>query len=183
MNWSSATPIETPYRLAHGDAVADIAVTPGENGAYAVRAGDRTITAAVLERQAHEATFLIDGARKRVLFNLPAEENAGARLQLSVGGRDFDLTNLNAIVASALETAGAGAVAAPMHGALLEVFVAPGQKVAAGDRLAVLEAMKMQHELTAAVDGEIAAVHFEPGAQVPADAIVMEIAPAEPSSA
>ena len=183
MNWSSATPIETPYRLAHGDAVTEIAVTPDGNGAYALRAGEKAMTGAVLAREAHEATLLIGGARRRVLFNLPADENPGARLQLSVDGRDFDLTNLNAVVASALEAAGAGAVAAPMHGALLEVFVAPGQKVAAGDRLAVLEAMKMQHELTAAVDGEIAAVHFEPGAQVPADAIVMEIAPAEPSSA
>ena len=38
------------------------------------------------------------------------------------------------------------------------VFVAAGQAVAAGDRLAILEAMKMEHTLTAARDGVVAEV-------------------------
>ena len=52
----------------------------------------------------------------------------------------------------------------------------PGDTVSKGDRLAVLEAMKMQHELTADIDGAISAVHRDPGVQVAADSVIMEIA-------
>ncbi len=59
-----------------------------------------------------------------------------------------------------------GLVKAPMHGKLVAVFVAPGDRVERGQRLAVVEAMKMEHVLTAAADGEVAEVAAEPGAQV-----------------
>ena len=62
-----------------------------------------------------------------------------------------------------------------MHGMLLEVFVIEGQTVARGDRLAVVEAMKMQHELIAGVGGEVTAIHFEAGCQVAAEVLLMEI--------
>jgi 3-methylcrotonyl-CoA carboxylase alpha subunit len=55
-----------------------------------------------------------------------------------------------------------------MPGRLLALHVGPGQKVHAGDRLAVLEAMKMEHRLTAPFDGTVTAVHTSEGAQVSA---------------
>jgi 3-methylcrotonyl-CoA carboxylase alpha subunit len=59
-----------------------------------------------------------------------------------------------------------GTVKAPMHGKLVAVFVRPGDKVEKGQRLAVVEAMKMEHALVAPADGEVAEVAAEPGAQV-----------------
>jgi 3-methylcrotonyl-CoA carboxylase alpha subunit len=59
-----------------------------------------------------------------------------------------------------------GLVKAPMHGKLVAVFVAPGDHVKKGQRLAIVEAMKMEHVLTAPADGEVAEVASEPGAQV-----------------
>jgi 3-methylcrotonyl-CoA carboxylase alpha subunit len=59
-----------------------------------------------------------------------------------------------------------GTVKAPMHGRLVAVFVAPGERVAKGQRLAIVEAMKMEHALTAPADGEVAEVLAEAGAQV-----------------
>ncbi|HQY43565.1 MAG TPA: acetyl/propionyl/methylcrotonyl-CoA carboxylase subunit alpha [Paracoccaceae bacterium] len=56
----------------------------------------------------------------------------------------------------------------PMPGLVKAVFVAAGQDVAAGDRLAVLEAMKMEHTLTAGRAGTVAEVLVAPGAQVEA---------------
>src|ERR671913_134515 len=47
-----------------------------------------------------------------------------------------------------------GLVKAPMHGKLIAVFVKPGDRVAKGQRLAILEAMKMEHALLAAAEGE-----------------------------
>ena len=59
-----------------------------------------------------------------------------------------------------------GVVKAPMHGKLVAVFVQPGDRVEKGQRLAVVEAMKMEHALVAPADGEVAEVAAEPGEQV-----------------
>jgi len=61
---------------------------------------------------------------------------------------------------------GSGVIAAPMPGLIKAVYVEAGQQVAAGDRLAILEAMKMEHTLTAWRDGVIAEVLAEAGQQV-----------------
>ncbi|SNS80363.1 acetyl-CoA carboxylase biotin carboxylase subunit [Tropicimonas sediminicola] len=67
-------------------------------------------------------------------------------------------------------------VEAPMPGLLREVLVVPGQAVRAGDRLAVLEAMKMEHALLAARDGVVAEVLAGPGTQVAAHAPLIRLA-------
>jgi biotin carboxyl carrier protein len=67
----------------------------------------------------------------------------------------------------------AGTVAAPLPGVTLEVRVAPGDSVRAGDVLVILEAMKMENEIAAPRAGVVEAVHVEPGANVGAgDALV-----------
>ncbi|MBO9446874.1 acetyl-CoA carboxylase biotin carboxylase subunit [Ruegeria sp. R14_0] len=68
-----------------------------------------------------------------------------------------------------------GRITAPMPGLLIEVAAKPGQKVAKGDRLAVLEAMKMQHLITATVDGVVSAVHVAAGQQVTLGVVMIEI--------
>jgi 3-methylcrotonyl-CoA carboxylase alpha subunit len=59
-----------------------------------------------------------------------------------------------------------GSVKAPMHGKVVAVFVKPGDRVEKGQRLAIVEAMKMEHALVAPAAGEVAEVAAEPGAQV-----------------
>ncbi|HEX2556529.1 MAG TPA: acetyl/propionyl/methylcrotonyl-CoA carboxylase subunit alpha [Microvirga sp.] len=61
---------------------------------------------------------------------------------------------------------GGGSVKAPMHGKLVALFVQPGDRVEKGQRLAIVEAMKMEHALVAPADGEVAEVTGEVGAQV-----------------
>lgn len=51
-----------------------------------------------------------------------------------------------------------GAIEAPMPGRVLEVSVAVGEEVLAGQRLMVVEAMKMEHALTAPRDGVVASI-------------------------
>jgi 3-methylcrotonyl-CoA carboxylase alpha subunit len=63
--------------------------------------------------------------------------------------------------------AGAGGIIkAPMHGKLIALFVSAGEVVVKGQRLAIVEAMKMEHVLTAPRDGTVTEVAGEPGAQV-----------------
>ncbi len=68
--------------------------------------------------------------------------------------------------AADLAGGGSGAVTAPMHGKVLSVAVAKGDKVVKGQRLMVLEAMKMEHALDAATDGVIAELSVAAGDQV-----------------
>jgi 3-methylcrotonyl-CoA carboxylase alpha subunit len=67
-------------------------------------------------------------------------------------------------------------IEAPMPGLVKAVFVEPGQQVSEGDRLAILEAMKMEHSLLAARDGVVAEVLADAGAQVEAGAALVRLA-------
>ena len=76
----------------------------------------------------------------------------------------------------ATEPAGGGnLIEAPMPGLVRSVHVSAGQAVAAGDKLAVLEAMKMEHALTAARDGVVAEVLVSAGVQVEAGAALIRL--------
>ncbi|MGE3148840.1 MAG: biotin carboxylase N-terminal domain-containing protein [Pseudorhodoplanes sp.] len=72
---------------------------------------------------------------------------------------------------------GDGAVRAPMHGRVVAVLVEKGAKVGKGHRLAVIEAMKMEHAVTAAQAGVVADIAAEAGQQVSQGARLMTIAP------
>lgn len=66
-------------------------------------------------------------------------------------------------------------VEAPMPGLVKAVFATAGQEVKEGDRLAILEAMKMEHSLLAARDGVVAEVLAADGDQVEAGAALIRL--------
>ncbi len=66
----------------------------------------------------------------------------------------------------AMDDTGGAAVKSPMHGKLVALMVKPGDAVAKGQKLAVVEAMKMEHALASPRDGVVAEVLGEVGAQV-----------------
>ncbi|RCS59959.1 pyruvate carboxylase [Parvibium lacunae] len=66
-------------------------------------------------------------------------------------------------------------VGAPMPGMVVTVAVKPGQKVAKGDPLVSIEAMKMETMIRAEQDGEIKAVHVKPGKNVAAKDLLVEL--------
>ena len=84
--------------------------------------------------------------------------------------------------AAAARRAPAGAASpearTPMPGTVVAVSVATGDTVAAGQELAVVEAMKMEHPVTAAVAG-VVTVHVAEGDAVAAQALIAVVEPAE----
>ncbi|ETX14515.1 3-methylcrotonyl-CoA carboxylase subunit alpha [Roseivivax halodurans JCM 10272] len=74
---------------------------------------------------------------------------------------------------------GENVIEAPMPGRVSRVSVSAGQSVRAGDRLALLEAMKMEHALTAWRDGTVAEVLVSEGDQVEAGAALVRLEPEE----
>jgi acetyl/propionyl-CoA carboxylase alpha subunit len=81
------------------------------------------------------------------------------------------------------EAAGDGQIRAPMPGKLILVSVKPGETVAKGQALATLEAMKMEHTLTAPFDGTVEAVEAAAGAQVDEGALLVRLAPRQAEGA
>jgi 3-methylcrotonyl-CoA carboxylase alpha subunit len=81
--------------------------------------------------------------------------------------------------ATAEAGAGDGVIKAPMHGRVLAVDVAVGDRVAVGQRLAVIEAMKMEHTLRAPFAGTVTEVPVGAGNQVVEGAQIMVIEPSE----
>ncbi len=70
---------------------------------------------------------------------------------------------------------GDGTVAAPMNGKVIAVFVEPGQQVKKGARVALMEAMKMEHSLTAPIDGTVTEVAAVAGGQAVEGAALVRI--------
>jgi acetyl-CoA/propionyl-CoA carboxylase biotin carboxyl carrier protein len=68
-----------------------------------------------------------------------------------------------------------GEVHSPMQGTVLSVAVAAGQEVAVGDVICIVEAMKMENEVTAHTAGTISAVSVEAGQAVAADEVIAVI--------
>ncbi|QCO54957.1 acetyl/propionyl/methylcrotonyl-CoA carboxylase subunit alpha [Pseudorhodobacter turbinis] len=125
-----------------------------------------------LDGTAHLATrsaglWRIDGAPL-----IPAQKT-GATVTVFAPEAAFIFTPVDPLVRAA-EGAGSGnATLSPMPGLVKSVFVTAGQAVTAGDKLCVLEAMKMEHTLTAARDGVVAEVLVVEGAQVEAGAALI----------
>jgi 3-methylcrotonyl-CoA carboxylase alpha subunit len=72
-----------------------------------------------------------------------------------------------------------GLVRAPMHGKVLGLLVEEGARVLRGQRVAVIEAMKMEHTLVAPLDGAVAEIMVTMHEQVPEGAKIMLIEPKE----
>jgi acetyl-CoA/propionyl-CoA carboxylase biotin carboxyl carrier protein len=87
---------------------------------------------------------------------------------------------LDAAAAQAAAGGSGGPVRSPMPGTVTAVEVADGQAVTAGQRLVVVEAMKMEHVLAAPVAGTVRGLRAEPGAAVAKDAVLLVVDPAEP---
>ncbi len=75
---------------------------------------------------------------------------------------------------------GEGTVRAPMAGTVARVLVRAGDSVRRGQTLAVLEAMKMEHNVTAAIDGIVDALNVAQGQQVAGRSVIATIRSEEP---
>ena len=110
-------------------------------------------------------------------------ERAGDRwrvhLQTPAGMIATDLRTLEGrhLSRAAGGPAGVDTLVAPMPGAVAEIRVAPGDHVAAGDTLVVLEAMKLLQSLRAQVAGVVAEIYCAPGDTVAGHAPLVKLDP------
>jgi 3-methylcrotonyl-CoA carboxylase alpha subunit len=105
----------------------------------------------------------------------PDVVGAGGHVHVFDAGATVSFAPVDPLQQGAEAGAGGDVTLSPMPGLVKAVFVQAGQQVAAGDRLAVLEAMKMEHALLAPRDGVVAEILIEAGAQVEAGAALIRL--------
>jgi 3-methylcrotonyl-CoA carboxylase alpha subunit len=122
----------------------------------------------------HDFVFVEGGVEHSVRVRLGDEPQAKAsRTRAIRDGNDWHVLcggiyrrlSLKSELAGA-DTEAAGSLTAPMPGRIVKVMTKAGAKVAKGDALLILEAMKMEHTITAPKDGTVKEIRYAPGEQV-----------------
>ncbi|WP_417829461.1 acetyl/propionyl/methylcrotonyl-CoA carboxylase subunit alpha [Thalassospira sp.] len=103
----------------------------------------------------------------------------GNRLMIFRDGRSDRLDIFDPLAAAGGNEGTGGGLSAPMPGKIIAVMAEAGQSVTAGDKLVVMEAMKMEHTISAPVTGTIKEVFFGVGDQVDDGAELIAIEEAE----
>jgi acetyl/propionyl-CoA carboxylase alpha subunit len=134
----------------------------GEVSAHAVAQGAGEGRALTLEVDRVRQRFLVAADGERVFVH-----GAGSTSELLRVPRFPEAVRADAI----------GGFSAPMTGVVREVRVQPGQRVAAGDVLLVLEAMKMEHPMVVQVPGVVREVRVVAGQMVDPDEVLVVVDP------
>ncbi|SHJ06864.1 acetyl-CoA carboxylase biotin carboxylase subunit [Wenxinia saemankumensis] len=124
--------------------------------------------------------FAVEGDRLRLVLDGHAVSLDAARLGRRIAIRDGRATHDFVLVdpmRASVEGTGGDSLAAPMPGLVKAVRAQPGDAVAQGQALIVLEAMKMEHTLRAPRDGTVAGIGTREGAQVAEGTILLTLEP------
>ena len=102
-------------------------------------------------------------------------ELAGAHVHLWMPEEHYDFLLEDPRTHAFAPSAASGGLTTPLPGVVVAVPVSVGQEVAAGEVLMVIEAMKMEHAISAPYAGTVRAVHFARGERVPEGSALLEL--------
>lgn len=122
------------------------------------------------------APFLLDGKRVDVPLHGPGSDDLAPAMLVAERGSVWQLTPWR-VDGGGSAAGGDGVILSPMPGKVIAVDVAKGDPVVAGQKLLTLEAMKMEHSLTAPFDGEVADLQVRAGDQVAVESLLVRIVP------
>ncbi|MGK8522014.1 acetyl/propionyl/methylcrotonyl-CoA carboxylase subunit alpha [Nocardia asteroides] len=173
--WRIGADAPTPIRLAGGERIEHVYLS-GTPDHGAVRVGDgesHTLTAsftAAGDGFAGVLTLTVNGLRRSYRV---AEQDGLLWVAGPAGVAALrEVAEVN--VRGGDEHVGDAEIRSPMPGSVIAVPVAAGATVAAGDPVVIVEAMKMEHSLTAPVAGTVELL-VEPGAQVRLDQVLARV--------
>lgn len=137
----------------------DFDIQPQPNGLISILYNNKSYSAFIedVDFKKKQLTVSIDGSKSAILISEPMDQ-----LLASMG---LDM--------SALQKA--EPIKAPMPGMILKVLVEPGQQIAKGDGLLVLEAMKMENVLKASSDAVVKSINIKEQTAVEKGAVLIEL--------
>lgn len=133
-------------------------------------------------------------------FHVAVNGISGTKADVTVNGANYDVELENAVApvqqaapaqtapvapvaaapqapsAASAPATGGKAITSPLPGVIISVDVKEGSVVKRGQKVAVIEAMKMENDILADVDGTVTAVHVSKGDTVAEDAKIVTIA-------
>ena len=159
-----------------GDEVA-VDVTYAPTGELIVESNGRRLEAdATTHRGGSSTCMRIDGHVIDLwMEGAPPEVGVVVGATRFYAGVESDRMRALSTVIGGKQASGDGLVKSPMPGRVLKVLVAEGDEVSVGTPLVVVEAMKMENELTAARDGVVKAIFVAAGSTVESGARLIEI--------
>ncbi|MBC7730986.1 MAG: acetyl-CoA carboxylase biotin carboxylase subunit [Bacteriovorax sp.] len=155
-----------------------VSLTHAGQRRYEAEADGRRFALELVELGAHSLRFSCDGVMESAAWH-----RDGARLLLRLRGQAFEIEDQTRTASARQDGAGTSAGAsdgklrASMNGRVVAVLVALGERVAAGQAIVTIEAMKMEHVHAAPLAGTVKALNVAVGEQVPARRVVAEIEP------
>src|SRR5262249_51799484 len=140
-------------RFRIGDDDVEVSWSRTDAGVYRASVFDSTVAAQVISSTSDGASCVIrieiDGVQRAFKMTEAGDE---LYVHSSLGSRVIKRPPRHPMRHAASEQASANS---PMPGKVLKILVETGQKVSAGDPLIILEAMKMEHTMRAALDGGV----------------------------
>ena len=167
--WRPAAPASTSWRF--GESVVSLDSQPPDR--YLAKIRGEELRLRILARDATSLQVECEGeiTPVRIFEAAPALHLwlRGRHAVLNLVGTDDSL--------QVVGTAEQGSLLTPLPGTIVAVHVAAGQHVARGASLITVEAMKMEHTLTAPYEGVVSRIAFGVGERVQAGAVLVELTP------
>jgi 3-methylcrotonyl-CoA carboxylase alpha subunit len=165
--WRCGAPARTCWRFED----ADVQVTATAQQGYVLRTAHGEVDARLISRST-------EGLRAEIGGELHAAHVVEAEGRLHVFRRGHYAALVVRLTNDSLQVAGSGeqgSLLTPLPGTVVAVHVSNGQTVRRGAPLVTVEAMKMEHTLTAPRDGVVARVAFGVGDRVSAGAVLVDL--------
>jgi len=156
-----------------GDEEAQVILNVTEGHSIEVQVGDVTLSGACVSRGEGLFDVSIDG--RVIRMHAVSDRHGGFWVHDGVQARHVQPSEGKSRSGGPMK--GSGRVTAPMPGKVVQVAVKVGDRVEAGQVVAVLEAMKMEQALKSDVAGAVAQVLVEPDTQVDMSALIVQITP------
>jgi len=151
-----------------------VAIEKKENK-YQLRCGEESFVIEPLHFQDHFFSFTDNGSYKKIMY---AKDNG--ILYVFIDGlqyriEDLNITEQKSVAKDHLLLENESEICAPMPGKILKIFVAVGDEVTPKQNLLIVEAMKMENNMTSSMKGVVKKVNFKEGDLVDTGQPIIEL--------
>ncbi|MBI2383183.1 MAG: acetyl-CoA carboxylase biotin carboxylase subunit [Gammaproteobacteria bacterium] len=173
VGWHSSHEAPADFKLKWKDREFDLDVMVHEGRLFATAVEGEKIEIEVTRGAEGEFHYIAGGVQGKARI-----AHEGESVWIMAEGATWKFTDVTLAPAQAAAAGSDGRILAHSDGKIVAVHVKPGETVEKGKALVVLEAMKMEFQMTTPVPGTVESVSVEPGTQVKARQLLVQIKPA-----
>lgn len=157
LNWNSGGESNANLLLKNRDDASSVHLKVSRDGQFQITVGEQTLVIEQASLNGDTLSYVSDGIRGSVQYARDAND-----IWIDADGIQ-KFTDASLAAPKGPEEGADGRVLAPMDGSVMQVLAKPNQRVAVGDTLVILEAMKMEMRLTAKATGVVKQVEVAAG--------------------